>query len=150
MKKRWGVIAVLSALVAPLTAHAGDTAQEAKNKQLVLDMWQGVIVEASADAVLKYISPDYIQHNPTVAPGRDGIYNAVKKLHEDLQKPDAKPHTNKKLIHAFADGDLVALTWTQELPLPSDPTKTFVTGAFDMFRLKDGLVVEHWDNVRVE
>lgn len=150
MGKRWGVIALLSALMLPTAALAGDTAQEGNNKQLVLDMWQAVIVEASPDAVLRYMSPGYLQHNPTVAPGREGLYNAVKQLREDLQKPGAKPHTNKKLLHAFADGDLVAVTWTQEFPLPSDPDKTYVTGAFDMFRLKDGLIVEHWDNVKVE
>ena len=148
MKMQWGVIAVLSAMLLPVTAYAGDTAQEAKNKQLVLDMWQGGIVEASTDAVLKYISPDYIQHNPNVGPGRQGLYDGVKQLHEDLQKPNAKPHTNKRLLHAFADGDLVALVWVQEFPLPSDPSKTYETGAVDMFRLEDGLIVEHWDNVK--
>ena len=128
-------------------AGAGDTAQEAKNKKLVLDMWQAVIVEASPEAVLKYISPDYKQHNPIIAPGREGLYKAVEKLQEEISKT-GKPHTTKKLLHAFADGDLVALTWEDAVPDPQNPGKTYVTAAFDMFRLKDGKIVEHWDAVR--
>ena len=150
MKKRLGVAVVLSALAAPLMALAADTAQEAKNKQLVLDMWQAVIVEASPEAVLRYISPSYIQHNPVIAPGRQALYIEINKLHEELQKPGAKPHTNKKLLHAFADGDFVALMWTQQFPEPFDPSKTYLTAASDMFRLKDGLIVEHWDSVKKE
>ncbi|MBL8551965.1 MAG: nuclear transport factor 2 family protein [Hyphomonadaceae bacterium] len=128
---------------------ANDTPEEARNKQLVLDMWQAVIVEYAPEAVLRYISADYIQHNPAVPPGRDFLYNAVKDLAEQKKaNPDAVPHTTKRLIHAFADGDLVTLTWNLDVPEPDDPSRTYVACAFDMFRLQDGMIVEHWDDVR--
>jgi len=142
------VLAAALASVVSLPVHAADTPEEAKNKQLVLDMWQGVIVDNLPEAVLRYISPNYIQHNPNIAPGRDGLYNAVKGLAEARKNPNAKPHTTKRLIHAFADGDLVALTWDVDAPDPANPGKTYVANSFDMFRMKDGLVVEHWDDVR--
>jgi predicted SnoaL-like aldol condensation-catalyzing enzyme len=126
-----------------------DTAEEARNKKLVLDMWQAVIVDYSPEAVLKYIAPDYIQHNPAVPAGREFLYKAVKELAEHKKaNPNAAPHTTKRLIHAFADGDLVALTWTLDVPEPANPSKTYVASAFDMFRVKDGMIVEHWDDVR--
>ena len=53
---------------------------EARNKQLALDMWQAVIVEFEPEAVLRYIAPGYIQHNPAVPPGREFLYEAVKQL----------------------------------------------------------------------
>ena len=128
---------------------SNDTQEEARNKQLVLEMWQAVIVEYSPEAVLRFISADYIQHNPAVPPGRDFIYKAVKDLAEQKKSdPKAAPHTTKRLIHAFADGDLVALTWTLDVPESTDASRTYVASAFDMFRLKDGMIVEHWDDVR--
>ncbi len=149
---RTAKILCLGAITAALMsapASAEDTAQEARNKQLALDMWQGVIVDSSPEAVLRYIAPDYIQHNPLLNQGRDALYEAVKANAENKRKhPDAPPHTSSRLIHAFADGDLVVLTWNQDAPEPGDPTKTYVTGGFDMFRFKDGMIVEHWDAVR--
>lgn len=123
----------------------GNTETEARNKQLALDMWQEVIVDFSADAVLKYISPDYIQQNPAVPPGREFLYRAVQELAAD---PDAAPHTSKRLIHAVAEGDLVVLTWHLDVPEPDDPARTYVACAFDMFRFEDGMIVEHWDDVK--
>lgn len=130
-------------------AHAEDTPEEARNKQLALDMWQAVIVESKPEAVLEYMAPGYIQHNPNLGQGRQALYDAVKE-HPERKKadPNTKPHSTSRLIHAFADGDLVALTWYQDAPEPSDPTKTYVAAGFDMFRFEDGKIVEHWDAVR--
>lgn len=143
---------VLSAVAAAasVAAHAHDTPEEARNKQRALDMWQAVIVESSASAVLEYMAPEYIQHNPLLESGRDAFYNAVKKDEERRRaNPNAPPHSSSRLIHAFADGDLVVLTWYQDEKEPSDPSKTYVTGGFDMLRFnKEGKIVEHWDAVR--
>lgn len=141
-----GVVLSLSHLS---PAQAEDTPEEARNKQLALDMWQAVIVESSPEAVLEYMAPDYIQHNPRLGQGRQALYDAVKE-HAERKKadPDTKPHTTSRLIHAFADGDMVALTWYQDAPEPGDPTKTYVAAGFDMFRFEDGKIVEHWDAVR--
>jgi predicted SnoaL-like aldol condensation-catalyzing enzyme len=32
------------------------------------------------------------------------------------------------------------------MPRPSDPTQTYTTSWFDMFRIKDGKADEHWDS----
>jgi len=127
-----------------------DTPEEARNKQLALDMWQAVIVEYRPEAVLQYISPDYIQHNPAVPPGREFLYEAVKGLAaEAAANPDSPPHTTKRLIHAFADGDLVTLVWYLDVPEPDDPATVYTASSFDMFRFdKDGIIVEHWDDIR--
>ncbi len=126
-----------------------DTPEEKRNKQLALDMWQAVIVDYKPEAVLKYISPDYLQHNPAVPPGREFLYEAVKDLAaEKAKSPDAVPHTTKRLIHAFADGDLVTLVWDLDVPEPDKPGQTYIGYSFDMFRFEDGMIVEHWDDVR--
>ena len=123
---------------------------EARNKQLALDMWQAVIVDFEPDAVPRYIAPGYIQHNPAVPPGRDFLHEAVKQLKAERDAhPDAPPHTTKRLIEAVAEGDLVVLTWHLDVPEPDDPAQTYVACSFDMFRYDDdGLIIEHWDDVR--
>lgn len=130
----------------PRSDHTGN---DACNKQLALDMWQAVIVDFEPEAVLRYISPDYVQHNPAVPPGRDFLYQAVKQLADErATNPDAMPHTTKRLIHAVAEGDLVVLTWHLDVPEPDDMAATYVACSFDMFRYSGGMIVEHWDDVR--
>lgn len=130
-------------------AAGRDLELEAHNKQLALAMWQAVIVDFDPDAVLQYISPDYIQHNPAVPPGRDFLFKAVGQLRAEREaNPLAPPHTTKRLIAALAEGDLVVLTWEIDVPEPDSPGSTYVTSSFDMFRYRDGLIVEHWDDVR--
>ena len=142
--------ALAAALLGATTAQAKDTPQEARNKKTALAMWQAVIVEGNADAVLRYMAPGYIQHNPLLAQGRDALYQAIKSWKTKKTGDHAPgPHTNSRLIHAFADGDMVALTWYQDEPDPADPTKTYTTGGFDMFRFdRNGKIAEHWDAVR--
>ena len=36
--------------------------------------------------------------------------------------------------------------WKVKKPEPSNPAKTYDSFWFDMFRVKDGKLVEHWDN----
>jgi predicted SnoaL-like aldol condensation-catalyzing enzyme len=33
----------------------------------------------------------------------------------------------------------------REMPEPADPAKKYTTTWFDMFRVKDGIITEHWD-----
>ena len=126
-----------------LAASAAET-KEAANTRLVLDMWRGVIDEASEAAVMRYIAPDYIQHNTLLPNGRAGLLEGVRRLKHPV--PGQKPHPKKTLIHAVAQGDLVVLTWTAQGDDPDHPGRTRQVNRFDMFRVKDGLVREHWDD----
>jgi len=45
----------------------------------------------------------------------------------------------------MAEGDMVTVVWKQDRPDPDNPSKTYEIFAFDIFRLKDGKFVEHWD-----
>lgn len=44
-----------------------------------------------------------------------------------------------------AEGDLVALVTMQEHAHPSRAGRTYTTTWFDLFRIADGRLVEHWD-----
>jgi predicted SnoaL-like aldol condensation-catalyzing enzyme len=49
------------------------------------------------------------------------------------------------LVDIVAEGNLVVLSFVQELPEPTDPSKTYTTTWFDMFRVEGNKIAEHWD-----
>ena len=140
MKNTTATILAIIASLWTVATFAGPV-QEA-NRKLVLDMWQAVIVQLDETAVARYIAPDYVQHNPNIGQGREGLIAAIRRS----RAPGAKPHSIKRLIASFAQDDLVVLVWDRDLPDPKNPGSIYTNNAFDMFRLKDGIVVEHWDD----
>lgn len=91
---------------------------------------------ASGDpyAITNYVSKDgYIQHNLAFADGRQTMLDALPAL--------KAAGTKVEIVRAFEDGNYVFLQ-----------TKYNLFGAgeqagFDVFRFKDGVIVEHWDNL---
>jgi predicted SnoaL-like aldol condensation-catalyzing enzyme len=90
------------------------------------------------EGVEKYVSPAFIEHDPSVAGGdRDGMIQYLKD-HGWTQ-----PGSTKAEIHidrTIADGELVVVH--QHLRRgPGQPILVFV----DIFRVRDGKIIEHWD-----
>ncbi len=113
------------------------TAQEQRNLDHVLGLFRDVLQPLDADQVDRYISPDYIQHSPMAAPGRDSLKAFLRGVRA------ASPNSSQKLLRAFVDGDHVILHYH----VKKDPEdRGFVV--MDIFRLTDGMVVEHWDCVQ--
>ena len=127
-------------------AQKQEEKREQANIELVLDMWDGVINRADRDAVMKYIAKDYRQHNPNVAQGREGVLELISLI-KDLP-PGMVPPGKKTFLKAVAQGEYVVIIWTQPQPDPIEPGKTYTGEAFDMFRVQNGQVVEHWDDTR--
>ena len=46
---------------------------------------------------------------------------------------------------AFAKGDYVVLIWEREAKDPTDPSKMYKYNDFDLFRIENGRIAEHWD-----
>lgn len=119
---------------------------EERNSRIVLDMWQNVIREGSRDAVMRYISPGYIQHNVNMASGREHLLRLVDIINN---KPaDFTPPRHKELVRTVAQGDYVVVIWEQEQDDPNAPGETYMGNAFDMFRIEDDMIAEHWDDTR--
>ncbi|WP_413532118.1 ester cyclase [Empedobacter brevis] len=103
------------------------------NKKVVLDFYQQMFGDKDLTAVDKYIATEYIQHNPEVADGAA----AFKKAAESWFK--GAPKTKIDVQHIAAEGDLVFLHVKDINPDGS------LKSVIDIFRLKDGKIVEHWD-----
>jgi predicted SnoaL-like aldol condensation-catalyzing enzyme len=120
-----------------------DLAREAANKQVVLDMWYHVICRRDLAAAPRYIASDYIQHSPSAGQGLAALVEFLKvELGGDT--PRDAPMTPFEFV--LAEGDLVQLMFKRPIPDPHDPTQTIHVWWYDTYRLKDGLIVEHWDS----
>lgn len=115
--------------------------QLAANKKLVFDFWRTVIAAGHVDQAEKFMAEDYIQHNPAIPTGRASLVKMMGGM-----PPRPVQSTIPNLVSVVADGDLVVLGVRFEL---TDAGKKYTTMSFDMFRVKGGKVVEHWDDVRL-
>ena len=92
----------------------------------------------------KYLTERYIQHNPNAASGREGVvkfFTEVRKV-----KPTPLPEKMRtKVVSVVAEGDLVVVAYVYDVRDARDPSKSYTTTWFDMWRFKDGKADEHWD-----
>lgn len=131
--------AVLAAAWA-LGAAAPALAQAASPKEIVTAFYDLAFVQGrTREAILQYISPTtYIQHNPTLPDGRDA---ALAVLPEVM----AKTGMRAQIRRVIAEGDLVVVHSRAAVPgKPEVPA----LAVMDIFRVKDGLIVEHWDVIQ--
>ena len=114
----------------------------AANKRFVYDFWREVFEAAHMDLAPKYMAESYIQHNPRVPTGRQAFIDFFSKI----RKPaPIEARVKAPLVAMMADGDLVVMAFVREHPDPKDPSQKYTTTWFDLFRIVDGKIAEHWD-----
>ena len=112
----------------------------AANKKLVYDFWREVFQTRDMARAPTYMAEDYMQHNPRVPTGRQAFMDFFGRFEKQPLRPQID-----NLVTMVAEGDLVILAFRRELPDPQHPGQTYTTTWFDMFRIKDGKIAEHWD-----
>jgi len=106
-----------------------------QNKRLVLEAFDTLFNKRDYAAAQKLWSPHYVQHSAHIEPGRDGLFNLVKTLPPTLRyEPGA----------IVGDGDFVIAHGRYS---GFQPVNWIVA---DIFRIEDGLLVEHWDVIQDE
>jgi len=118
------------ALALPFAALADSD----QNKALVLEALQNTLLAGDVDAVDDYFATDIIQHNPMFANGIEAQKGVVGFL---AGSGDFKAD----YIRVIADDDIVAVHARYE-GFGETPMI-----AFDVFRVEDGKIAEHWDNL---
>ena len=110
--------------------------KEEKNKALVLDAFDTLFNKRDYAGAEKYWSPNYIQHGAHIAPGREGLFNLIKSLPPTLRY---EPGT------MVAEGDYVIVHGRfSDFGAPANWI------AADILRIRDGILVEHWDVIQDE
>ena len=111
------------------------------NKQATLHIMKDLLQCNHWDEADKWLTARYIQHNPNVASGRAGV---VKFFGTRPRTPTCDKLTTQ-IVAVLADGDLVTVVIPREHRDPKDPSKTYTTAWFDMWRFVGGKADEHWD-----
>ena len=106
-----------------------------RNKQLVLEAFDTLFNKRDYAKAERYWSPNYIQHSAHIAPGREGLFDLVKRLSPTLRY---QPGT------IVAEGDFVIVHGRFS---GFQPTNWI---AADILRIKDGIFLEHWDVIQDE
>jgi predicted SnoaL-like aldol condensation-catalyzing enzyme len=119
-------------------------AKLAANKKLVFDMYRAIIEAGRADMAPQYFTEGYIQHNPNVASGRDALVAYIKKTRPVRPIP---PTITFPVIALMAEGDLVTVAVVNYAPDPENPGKKYTNTHFDMYRIENGKIAEHWDHI---
>ena len=115
-----------------------------RNKQAAYHIVKDLIEAGQWSQADRWLTPAYHQHNPLAASGRD----AVVAFFTQVLKVRPKPVADKlatPIVAVLAEGDLVTVVYPRTLKNPKDPTKTYTSTWFDMWRFKDGKADEHWD-----
>jgi predicted SnoaL-like aldol condensation-catalyzing enzyme len=113
-----------------------DQTIESKNKALVLEAFNTLFNKRDYAAAEKFWSPRYIQHSAHIPPGRDGLFSLVKSIPPTLRYESGT---------VVAEGDFVILHGRfSGLGLPVN----WIVA--DVVRIKDGILVEHWDVIQDE
>ena len=105
--------------------------QEISNKQKAVELLKSI--ETGAKEPVAYINAaSYTQHNLGVADGLAGFGEALSHLPPNSGKANT--------VRAFQDGEFVFTHTDYNFFGPKI--------GFDVFRFKDGKIVEHWDNLQ--
>jgi len=106
------------------------------NKTLAVNIIQDVLMGQNPNNITNYIAEDYIQHNPGLDNGLQGIQDAVAYLISINNM--FQYNTIHKVI---GEGNFVLTV--------SEGTWNGTSNAFyDLFRMENGKAVEHWDVIQ--
>ena len=120
------VIAMIAALGAASPALAQD------NKALVLGLLSRGLAQQDRSYIMENVAEGYIQHNPVAADGRAGLLGFVDYI-ESVGGVEISP------VRVLGEGDLVMVQ--SAMRFGGDKV------VFDLFRLEDGQIAEHWDAI---
>lgn len=108
------------------------------NKATAINALDGIFNKRDPMAVDKYIGSTYLQHNPMVGDGPAGLKAFIPYLLKD---------SKTEYSAQAAEGDLV---WTHSRSGSATNASSNANIIVDVFRVKDGKLVEHWDIIQKE
>jgi predicted SnoaL-like aldol condensation-catalyzing enzyme len=128
------------AAVHPRASHTSLTHEQMRleaNKELVLAFYRKMIGEKDPEGARAYMGEPYRQHSPYAKDGFEGVADFARMFKRDF------PNHHYEVKRVIAEGDYVVLhLHGQSGPNPHGEA------VIDIFRVKDGKVVEHWDVIQ--
>jgi predicted SnoaL-like aldol condensation-catalyzing enzyme len=149
-RKMHGAGAVVSG-VSPKPAMQWNTGklspEEEQTLKLATAEFKDMLQRAHLEMANTIMDPGYIQHNPHFPQGRDGLVRVMS------QRPGRRPEDAKPLGPEWLDppfltlvnGPYSMMVWERKAKDPDDPSKEYNFCHYDMVRVDNGLIKEHWD-----
>lgn len=111
-------------------------------KEVVAQICRLFAEHRGMEAVERYFSPDYIEHNPEIPGGNlDGFKDLLVRA--GLDRPSGRK-LEMKVLHTIAEGpDVFVHSVARE---EGGPALTIM----EIYRIRDGKAVEHWDVMQAE
>ena len=104
------------------------------NKELIRTFYEEVFNNWDLSHLDDYMKDYYIQHNPMAESGKDGFIKFCDKFLA------MKPHM--EIRHIIEEGDLICVFFKCTMQANGMENKVF-----DLYRIEDGKLAEHWDCV---
>lgn len=107
---------------------------EERNKEVIRRFYQEFFNDHIVESADLYVREDYVQHNPGVEQGREGLKRAF------AEKFQLHPEFALRIQMLIAEKDMVAV-YLKSI----DTEGNTLTRVVDIYRLEDGMLAEHWD-----
>jgi steroid delta-isomerase-like uncharacterized protein len=122
--------------------------QAQQNKRTIERLYEEVVNQGRLEVLDEICQPDLVEHNPfpDQLQGAEGLKQRASMVR-------AAFNPTFTLEHVIADGDKVAVMWTNRgtnatewMGMPPSG-KSFAVPGVDIFLFRDGRLAEHWDVV---
>lgn len=114
-----------------------DHKAEEANRALVIEFYDTFFNKHKVDEAARVVADSYKQHNPTVPDGKEPFVS----YYRDFFKQN--PQSRARIVRSAVDGDIVWLHVHS-----TNDEKDLGEAVVDIFRVKDGRIVEHWDVIQ--
>lgn len=111
--------------------------QQEINRSIVINFYNKFFNEHKVDEASLIVTDDYKQHNPYVPDGKKPFVSYFKEFFAE------NPNSKAKIVRSAVDGDLV---WLHVHSTLNDKDKG--EAVVDIFRVKEGKIIEHWDVIQ--
>ncbi len=113
-----------------------DREKTQENKKIVTNFVTDILLKGQSEKITRYIGTSYHQHNPNISDNLEGLGAFIKHLGDN-----SISFGYKKIHNIVAEGNFV---FTQS----EGDFGGQVTAFYDLFRVENGMIVEHWDTVQ--
>ena len=118
--------------------EASDPAKSEENRTLVTEFVNTVLIGRQIQQLEIFVAITYKEHNPDLSDGLSSLRTAL-----EAQAGDRTPIINYRKLHrVLAEGSFV-------LSVCEGFRESAHTSFYDLYRIEDGIIVEHWDTTEI-
>ena len=123
------------------------SAEEEKTLVVATTEFKDILQNAHMELAETFLHPDYLQHNANFPQGREALIRIMR------QRPGRRPGEEKPITPVWPDppfltlvnGPYSMMVWERTAKDPDDPSRDYKDYHWDMVRVENGVVREHWD-----